>query len=169
MSFGNRSTHMKKTIIIVVAVVVAVVGYMFVDRKNSVVEVSPSPTESAMVTETPMESVTASPSASTSVSPSASPTGVVSKTKSFTVVGKAYSFTPSVITVNKGDTVMITFQNASGTHDWRIDEFNVHTSVIQGGKEEMIHFVADKTGTFEYYCSVGNHRQLGMKGTLIVK
>lgn len=30
-------------------------------------------------------------------------------------------------------------------------------------------FVADETGTFEYYCSVGNHRGQGMIGKLIVE
>jgi plastocyanin len=29
--------------------------------------------------------------------------------------------------------------------------------------------VADKKGTFEYYCSVGQHRALGMKGKLVVE
>jgi uncharacterized cupredoxin-like copper-binding protein len=32
-----------------------------------------------------------------------------------------------------------------------------------------VQFVADKTGTFEFYCSVGNHRQMGMVGTLVVQ
>lgn len=89
--------------------------------------------------------------------------------KEFTVVGKNYSFSPATMTVNKGDTVRINFQNSGGTHDWRLDEFNVKTSLLQSGQSQTIEFVADKTGSFEYYCSVGNHRQMGMKGTLTVK
>jgi plastocyanin len=54
-------------------------------------------------------------------------------------------------------------------HDLRIDEFNAKTSVIQGGQTQTIEFIADKTGSFEYYCSVGTHRQMGMRGTLTVK
>lgn len=92
----------------------------------------------------------------------------VDKVKSFTVTGKPFSFTPSTMTVNKGDTVKITFVNEAGTHDWVIDEFNARTKVLQGGQTETIEFVADKSGSFEYYCSVGTHRQMGMKGTLIV-
>lgn len=89
--------------------------------------------------------------------------------KEFTVTGKNFSFLPAAMTVNKGDRVRITFVNESGTHDLVIDEFNARTKVIQGGARETIEFVADTAGTFEYYCSVGQHRQMGMKGTLTVK
>ncbi len=72
------------------------------------------------------------------------------------------------MSVKKGDTVKITFVNSSGLHDLKIDEFNVATKQLAAGKEETVTFVASKTGTFEYYCSVGNHRAMGMKGTLTV-
>lgn len=89
--------------------------------------------------------------------------------KEFTVTGKNFAFAPAAMTVNKGDRVRITFVNDSGTHDLVIDEFNARTKIIQGGAQETIEFVADKTGSFEYYCSVGQHREMGMKGTLTVK
>ena len=54
-------------------------------------------------------------------------------------------------------------------HDFMIDEFEVATNQIGDGEEEEMEFVADKIGTFEYYCSVGNHRAQGMKGKLIVE
>jgi plastocyanin len=90
-------------------------------------------------------------------------------TKTFTVVGDNFKFSPTTMTVNKGDRVVVTFINKGGTHDWKIDEFNAATKIIQGGQQETISFTADKSGSFEYYCSVGQHRQMGMKGTLIVK
>jgi plastocyanin len=89
--------------------------------------------------------------------------------KSFTVTGQNFSFSPATMTVNKGDKVRITFKNGQGTHNLVIDEYNVNTGVIAGGAEKTVEFTADKTGSFEYYCSVGNHRAMGMKGTLIVK
>ena len=58
--------------------------------------------------------------------------------------------------------------NQQGQHDWRLDEFNAATKVLKTGEEETIEFIANKTGQFEYYCSVGTHRQMGMKGTLTV-
>jgi nitrosocyanin len=89
--------------------------------------------------------------------------------KDFTVDGKNFSFSPSTLTVKRGDRVKITFKNTEGTHDFRIDEFNAKTQVIKSGTLETIEFTADKTGSFEYYCSVGSHRAMGMKGTLIVQ
>ncbi len=90
-------------------------------------------------------------------------------TKSFTVTGQNFSFTPSTITVNKGDTVKITFKNTQGFHDFKIDEFGAATKQAQAPDTEVLEFVATKSGSFEYYCSVGSHRSMGMKGTLIVK
>lgn len=89
--------------------------------------------------------------------------------KEFTVIGSSYLFDPSTITVNHGDKVKITFKNSGGMHDWRIDELGVATKKIKAGEEEVLEFTADKAGTFEYYCSVGEHRAKGMKGTLIVQ
>ena len=40
---------------------------------------------------------------------------------------------------------------------------------INGGETDSIEFVADKVGTFEYYCSVGQHRSMGMVGKLTVE
>jgi plastocyanin len=92
-----------------------------------------------------------------------------SSVKEFSITGVPFSFTPSVMTVNKGDTVKITFKNANGVHDFKLDEFNASTRILNSGEEQTITFVADKTGSFEYYCSVGNHRAMGMVGTLTVR
>ena len=99
------------------------------------------------------------------------PSGTVegASVKEFTVTGSAFKFAPATLSVNKGDTVKITFKNSGGMHDLVIDEFNVATKVLQTGGEETVEFVANKAGTFEYYCSVANHRQMGMVGTLTVK
>jgi len=99
--------------------------------------------------------------------PAAPPAGGAA-IKEFTVTGQNFSLTPSTLAVKKGDTVKITFKNADGTHDLRIDEFNAATKRIRTGEQETITFVADKAGSFEFYCSVGSHRQMGMKGTLTV-
>jgi plastocyanin len=96
-------------------------------------------------------------------------TVTTSAVKEFTVVGSNFKFEPSVLSVNKGDTVKITFKDINGFHDFRIDEFNVATKQMQEGNEQTVTFIADKAGSFEYYCSVGEHRAMGMKGTLTVK
>lgn len=89
--------------------------------------------------------------------------------KSFTVEGNNFKFSPATMAVKKGDRVRVTFKNVQGMHDFVIDEFNAKTQRLSGaGETETIEFVADKAGTFEYYCSVGTHRQMGMVGTLSV-
>ena len=91
------------------------------------------------------------------------------QTVSVTVTGTKFKFDPSEIKVKLGDTVKIHFVNGDGFHDWVIDEFNARTKQINGGQSDDISFVANKAGTFVYYCSVGNHRAMGMKGNLIVE
>jgi len=56
-----------------------------------------------------------------------------------------------------------------GFHDFVIDEFNVRTPQLKNPGTASVTFTADKVGTFEYYCSVGQHRVNGMVGKLIVK
>lgn len=89
--------------------------------------------------------------------------------KEFSIDAAPFSFTPSTMTVNKGDTAKITLKNTKGIHDLKIDEFNATTRTLNAGEEQTITFVADKSGVFQYYCSVGNHRAMGMIGTLTVK
>jgi nitrosocyanin len=88
--------------------------------------------------------------------------------KEFTVTGDNFAFAPNTMTVKKGDTVKVTFKNAEGFHDFKLDEFGVSTKQIGANTSETVTFVADKAGSFEYYCSVGQHRAMGMKGTLTV-
>ncbi|MDP2641906.1 MAG: cupredoxin domain-containing protein [bacterium] len=88
--------------------------------------------------------------------------------KEFVVDASSFKFSPANITVDNGDTVQITVKNIGGVHDLKIDEFNAATRTLNSGEEQTITFVADKTGTFEYYCSIGSHRAMGMVGTLVV-
>lgn len=73
------------------------------------------------------------------------------------------------IRVEQGDTVTINLTNSEGYHDWVVDEFDAATEKINVGETTSVTFVADEAGTFEYYCSVGNHREQGMVGTLVVE
>lgn len=115
-------------------------------------------------TASPTPTPTPTPTSATSPSP----TMAIGQTVEVTVIGNNFAFDPGTIRVKKGDRVKLTFQNQTGTHDWVLDEFNAQTSILQGQKSETIEFVADKVGTFEYYCSVGTHRQMGMKGAFII-
>lgn len=74
-----------------------------------------------------------------------------------------------VLRVKEGDKVRIEFESTEGFHNWVIDEFGAATQAVGTGNPTFVEFVADKKGSFEYYCSVGSHRQQGMVGTLIVE
>lgn len=87
----------------------------------------------------------------------------------FNVTGKNFEFSVKEMKVKKGDTVTVNFESTGGFHDWVVDEFKAATKQVNPGTKTSVTFVADKAGTFEYYCSVGKHRASGMVGTLIVE
>lgn len=89
--------------------------------------------------------------------------------ETFDVKGLNYSYDVKEIRVKLNDKVKINFTNTEGFHDFRIDELGVKTNVIKTGETESTEFVANKVGTFEYYCSVGQHRANGMWGKMIVE
>lgn len=89
--------------------------------------------------------------------------------RTIAVAGVNHAFDVKEIRVKEGDTVTIEFTSTDGFHDWVIDEFNAKTAQVRPGTPTQVTFVADKKGTFEYYCSVGNHRAMGMVGKLIVE
>ena len=108
------------------------------------------------------------PEASGSTGTAGNATADTSATKEFSVTNSGFIFSPKTITVKKGDHVKITYTNGGGTHNFIIDGYGVGTKIIKTGESDSIEFTADKTGTFESFCSVGNHRAMGMVGKFIV-
>jgi plastocyanin len=92
-----------------------------------------------------------------------------SEVKEFAINAGNFAFSEKNITVKKGDRVRLVVTNTAGVHDLKLDKFNVATPILQVGQSQTVEFVADEAGTFEYYCSVGNHRAMGMVGTLVVE
>lgn len=89
--------------------------------------------------------------------------------KAYNIAGVNHLFDVKEIRVQEGDTVTINFISDDGFHDFVIDEFDAATEKVRPGTPTSVTFVADKKGTFEYYCSVGDHRARGMVGNLIVE
>lgn len=79
-----------------------------------------------------------------------------------------FSFGVEEIEVNVGDKLTLRITNDEGFHDLLIDELGVDTGNIPEGDTVDVVVPTDQAGSFEYYCSVGNHRAQGMKGTLII-
>ncbi|MDO8469980.1 MAG: cupredoxin domain-containing protein [bacterium] len=165
---------MNKTIGIVVAVVVVAGGVWYALSRPSLAPdaVTESPAVPAAAPSgngSPVpEQQPGNANAAAGIDTSVSAGGSVGMTKDITVTGRSFSFSPSAITVKKGTVVRLTLKNAGGFHDFVIDELGVRTKQLADGTEETVTFTADKVGNFEYYCSVGNHRAMGMWGTLTV-
>jgi plastocyanin len=89
--------------------------------------------------------------------------------KEIVVTGSNFKFDPSTITVKVGEKTRIVFKNSGGTHDFVVDELNLKTAMLNDGQEDFVEFTPSKVGKYEFYCSFGNHRAMGMKGTVIVQ
>ncbi len=81
-----------------------------------------------------------------------------------------FEFTPSAFSVKAGDKVSLTLKVVEGFHDLVIEELDgVATNQIQADGEETIEFtVPEGVDSLTFFCSVGNHRALGMEGTITV-
>ena len=89
--------------------------------------------------------------------------------KTFDLTGNSFKFSQKEIRVKTGDRVRINLRSGDWPHNWVVDEFNARTKVVNKNEEASVEFVADRRGSFEYYCGVGNHRQMGMVGKLVVE
>lgn len=160
---------MNKNLVIALLVVVGVMGVgalVFMVAQNKPVQKAISPASQAPIS----KPIVAPTPVAVEASPTATPEAVVApSTKTFTVVASNFKYDTKTIKVKKGDTVKITLKNTEGFHDFVIDEFDVATNQIGAEEEDEVEFEATKTGTFEYYCSVGKHRSMGMVGKLIIE
>jgi plastocyanin len=150
--------------LISILAVVIIGGSCYVATKQHQTTVQPEPKRSNV----PLMQTSQSAVAATSSSV-ISPTVTAPIGKVFTITGSNYSFSPAQITVQKNDIVKIIFKNAEGTHDLVMPDFNIATKQLTAGNSETIQFIATKTGAFDYYCSVSNHRAMGMIGKIIIQ
>lgn len=149
---------MKNIIIIIVIAVIAIVGLgIGMSRMNS-----ESTNGSADVVQQTSEMTDTSTTQNTTE-------GTTSEVRTIAVEGGSFYYKPNEVRVKKGEKVKIVLSSKDMMHDFVIDELNVKTPVVPSGETGTVEFTADQTGTFEYYCSVGNHRQQGQIGKLIVE
>jgi len=96
------------------------------------------------------------------------PTSAVAAQK-ITVEGSEYAFTPSTITLKKGQTAEITFKNVGKyAHNLSIPDLSVKSKTIQPGEQDVFTVTPDKIGSFPFSCTVPGHADKGMIGTLTV-
>ncbi len=91
------------------------------------------------------------------------------KFKTINVTAERWFFDPDPIEVNEGDYVELKITSKDTNHGFALPDFGIE-EMINPGEETVIKFLADKKGSFEFYCSVpcgGGHSS--MRGTLIIK
>ncbi len=183
MDNDNKGNSMTWIIAAVVAVILLLAGggYWFISQNNST-----ALTDSADSSATPVanqtldsdgdtdgdqpESPALTETSPAAESTSSSATAVMEgNSQSITVDGGNFFFKPNEITVKKGVPVKITFNNTQGFHDFTLKDLDVKTNQITAGNKAEVEFTPTKAGSFEFYCSVGKHKDMGMKGTLIVE
>jgi cytochrome c oxidase subunit 2 len=145
---------------LIVIVILGVGGFLVMNKKQT-------------STTTPAETTTTTPSAVMNATTSPSETGTGSamqgETKVITISAKQFEFSPNMIKVKQGDKVTIKATSEDVEHGFALPDFGINLD-LQPGQEVTKEFVADKKGTYTFFCSVpcgSGHRE--MKGTLVVE
>ncbi|OGK12924.1 hypothetical protein A3A93_01710 [Candidatus Roizmanbacteria bacterium RIFCSPLOWO2_01_FULL_38_12] len=154
---------------IIVLVIVAVGAYLYMNNQTPSAGITDEATNDAMVKKESNETAVEEKSENEAMEKTEDTAITDESTKEFTLNASSFKYDVTEIRVKKGDTVKIILNNTGGIHDWVIDEFDARTKQINDGETDTVTFVASETGEFEYYCSIGNHRAMGMVGTLIVE
>ncbi|MDQ3099319.1 MAG: cupredoxin domain-containing protein [bacterium] len=81
----------------------------------------------------------------------------------------SFYYKPAEMTIKKGEKVKIVLKSVDMMHDFNIEELGVKVPIAKSGETSTAEFTATKTGTFEYYCSVGTHREKGQVGKITVE
>ena len=108
------------------------------------------------------------PATEPEVEPAQEPVEQVLSPVSFNLKASNFAYSQSSLTVKEGQEVTINLDITEGFHDIKIDGV-VQTQASGEGTSQVAKFTAPKKGTYEFYCSVGSHRSMGMVGTLIVE
>lgn len=91
------------------------------------------------------------------------------ETKEFNIVASNWEFIPQLIEVNIGDKIELHMTSSQGTHGIAFLEFGV-SETLREGEDVHVEFIADKTGTFNFFCIVPCGKgHNGMKGLIVVK
>jgi cytochrome c oxidase subunit 2 len=69
------------------------------------------------------------------------------------ITAKRFAYTPSEITLKKGEPVVLVLTTEDVTHGLKFKELNLNTK-IEKGKPSQLAFTPDKVGDFVGHCSV---------------
>jgi len=156
-SASKRMTRSRLFIYGAIAAVAAGVGYLGFNPVNG-----NSPALSLMANHNYIKAAYSSQSGYMYVSQASGAVKGVKSTSGSSLINPTYTF-------NKGEIESIHFINEDydthSLHNFNIDAFNVHTKDLGYYETQTVTFVADKPGTYEYYCTI--HPE--MKGIITVE
>jgi cytochrome c oxidase subunit II len=95
-------------------------------------------------------------------------TGAAATEQVIHLTAKKVEYSPSAITVKKGQPVAIEIVSLDRKHGFLIPDFKIRTDVKPGG-QNVVRFTPDEAGTFNFHCDLfcGSGHE-GMEGTLVV-
>lgn len=133
-------------------------GY-FLGIKRSATKVPQSVTITPIITPTPTPTPEQKPGVE----------GEKNTVREITIEAKEFSYSTKKISVKKGEKIKLTLVNKGRTsHDFKVEGTNISTKLTGAGTTESIEFTINEAGNYAFFCSVGNHRAMGMEGVLNV-
>ena len=139
---------------VIIALLIAGVAFLGMG-KNKAPEATPTETPQ---TSTPMPETTQDS------------TSEGAEVQEISIEAREFSFSKESLTVKKGQKVRLALVNKGRmSHDFVVEGTNVTTELAGPGESVTREFSINDAGTYTFYCSIGNHRAMGMEGTLIVE
>lgn len=91
------------------------------------------------------------------------------KEKVIKIVAKRFDYTPSHITLKKGEPVVFELTTLDVIMGFNLPDFNVRADIVPG-KVSQLRLVPDKTGTFIFLCDIfcgTGHEEMNGKITVV--
>src|SRR5262245_24178975 len=85
------------------------------------------------------------------------------------ISARRFEYTPSTITVKKGEPVVLLLTSEDRVHGFKMPAFNLRTDIVPG-QVTMVRLTPDRVGQFTFFCDVfcgSGHEE--MEGTMIVE
>lgn len=155
---------------IVGALILAVVGFGYLySNSNQTPAMNQNQAEQKVTEQAPATSPTTETLDKTETTIPTDEGSTIAEVKTINMEAGAFYYLPAEIKVKKGEKVKIVFTSKDMMHDFNVDELGIKSPIVKSGQTAEFEFTADKVGTFEYYCSVGQHKAQGQIGKLIVE
>lgn len=151
---------MNKTITIIIVVVLVIIGAVWLITSNGATQSVQSPTGSAEVSKPKVLSEAAKAAIARDAT----------LPMKIGITGNEFSYEPNIMMANVGQNVTVVYKNTGKyPHNFVIDELGVKSQTIKAGETATFSFTPSKAGSFAFYCSLPNHREKGMIGTVYVR